>query len=647
MSRCLWHPSPAFIEKSPLAAFMGRVGQNALSDTSLKTYADIHAWSVTHVGDFWSSVWDFCQVIGDKGDAPFYVPHQTFRQSEFFPQAQLNYAENLLRRRDEKVAITFWAEDQIKTTLTFRELYDQTSQLVQYFQSIGLKKGDRVAAYVPNTPQTLIFMLATATLGAIWSSCSPDFGVKSVLDRFQQIEPTLFISADRSIYKGKSHSLQHKIAEIQSELPTLKQTIVFAYDDTTCPEMPHTHSWDAIKKTYSPQDIQFERFPFRTPLFIAFSSGTTGKPKCIVHGAGGTLIQHMKEHQLHCFIQPNDRVFYYTTCGWMMWNWQVSALASGASLALYDGSPFFPDPYHLFRYTDAVCITLFGTAAKFIEALRKEMIFPKQQHSLESLKLLTSTGSPLSQDGFTYIHHHIKGTIPIASISGGTDILSCFVLGNPISPVYAGHIQGPGLGMDVKIYNDQGQPIVGEKGELVCTTPFPSMPVCFWHDDTGASYEKAYFGLFPNVWCQGDFALQTAEGGFIIEGRSDAVLNPGGVRIGTAEIYRHVASIPQVQESLAVGRRVQGEVHFILFITLQPGGVLTNDLIRQIKKVLREQGSPRHVPDRIIQAPDLPRTKNGKLAELAVRDILHGHPLRNKDALANPDCLSFFETLQF
>ncbi len=639
MKNPLWSPSSEYKNGTLLKRFMGFVQQNS--------YEDLHTWSIENGEDFWSKVWDFCEVIGDKKE-PYLSNESQMESAAFFPDSHLNYAENLLRRRDEEMAILFWGEDQIKRSITFKQLYDDVSRLAQAMKTFGIQSGDRIAGYVPNTPEAIIAMLATATLGAIWSSCSPDFGVTGILDRFGQIEPKILFTADCYVYKGKIHSCLEKLEEIQNGLPALQQTIVFSYESNTSIDidLPKTTSWNNFLKPFPSEEIEFQRFPFNTPLFIMFSSGTTGVPKCIVHGAGGTLLQHMKEHQLHCDLKPNDRLFYFTTCGWMMWNWQVSSLASGVTILLYDGSPLAPTPTILFDYAEQEKITLFGVSAKFIDSLRKENISPTRTHDLSSLKILTSTGSPLVSESFDYIYDHIKKDLCVASISGGTDIISCFVLGNPMAPIWRGEIQTAGLGMAVKIFNDKGHPIQGEKGELVCTKPFPSMPLGFWNDPKGTKYHDAYFSRFPNIWCHGDFAELTDHGGFIIYGRSDAVLNPGGVRIGTAEIYRQVEKIDEVLESIAIGQEHSNDVRIILFVKLKDDSFLNESLKNKIKQQIRTHTTPRHVPEVIIQVPDIPRTKNGKLVELAVREVVHGRPVHNIEALANPDALEHFKNLE-
>jgi acetoacetyl-CoA synthetase len=639
MQNPLWSPSSDYKEKTLLKKFMRAVHQNS--------YEDLHAWSIENPEKFWSEVWDFCGILGDKKE-PYLTNEAKMEQATFFPQAHLNYAENLLRRRDQETAIVFWGEDQVKRSLTFKQLYDAVSRLAQAMRTFGIQSGDRVAGYVPNTPEAVIAMLATATLGAIWSSCSPDFGVTGILDRFGQIEPKILFAADCYVYKSKIHSCLEKLAEIQKSLPSLQQTIVFSYEGTPSVDapLPKTTSWNDFLKPFPADEIEFQRFPFNTPLFIMFSSGTTGVPKCIVHGAGGTLIQHMKEHQLHCNLKSRDRLFYFTTCGWMMWNWQVSGLASGLTLLLYDGSPFAPSPTILFDYTEQEKMTLFGISAKYIDSLRKENISPTKTHDLSSLKILTSTGSPLVPESFDSIYEHIKKDLCVASISGGTDIISCFVLGNPMAPVWRGEIQAPGLGMAVDIFDDNGHSLQGEKGELVCTKPFPSMPLGFWRDPQGTKYHDSYFSRFPNIWCHGDFAERTEHGGFIIYGRSDAVLNPGGVRIGTAEIYRQVEKIDEVLESIAIGQDYNNDVRIILFVKLKAGVSLDEALKYKIKQQIRTHTTPRHVPEVIIQVPDIPRTKNNKLVELAVREVVHGRPVHNIEALANPEALEYFKDLE-
>lgn len=641
----LWSPSDAFIQKTKIKAFLDHLHKT--EGVSLTSYDALHDWSIRNLETFWKSIWVFCGVKGNLGPGPFLEKENDIKNAVFFPSSTLNFAENLLGERTNSTAIIFWGENQVKRSLTFADLHDQVSRLIQAFKAKGLKKGDRVAGLVPNTPEAIIAMLATAALGGIWASCSPDFGVAGILDRFQQIDPKFLIVADHYLYRGKQHKITEKLADIQKGLPSLQETLVFSYAADTIPQpVPHTLSWSSLLEPYEAHTIEFEKFPFNTPLFIMFSSGTTGIPKCMIHGAGGTLLQHLKEHQLHCNIQPHDRLFYFTTCGWMMWNWQVSALASGATLLLYDGSPAWPDENILFDYAEQEKMTLFGTSAKYLAALENAELSPRKTHDLSTLRMITSTGSPLAPEGFDYVYTHIKEDVQLASISGGTDIISCFVLGTPLKPVYRGEIQAAGLGMNVQVWNEEGSPVQQEKGELVCTQPFPSRPLGFWNDPEGQKYQEAYFDQFKNVWCHGDFAEITAHKGFIIHGRSDTVLNRGGVRIGTAEIYRQVEQLEEVLESIVVGQPYKGDIRILLFVKLKEGYALDDLLIGKIKQHIRQNTTPRHVPDLVIETPDIPRTKNGKLVELAVGRALQGLPIKNIEALANPQALDFFRNLE-
>jgi acetoacetyl-CoA synthetase len=631
MSDLKWQPDAARIAQSPLHAFMQ---QNNI-------HGDYHAvwrWSVESKEKFWDAVWDFCGVIGDKGDTVF-APAARFQESRFFPAGKINFAENLLRRRDDAPALVFRGEDKAAYSLSFRALYDRVSQVRQGLAAAGVTAGDRVAGYLPNMPETIIAMLAATSLGAIWSSASPDFGVQGVLDRFGQIEPKVLFAVDGYHYNGKQIDCRDKLREVVAQLPSLKKVIVVEYLKSG------GHGFDGFDdfaNAYAAAEIAFERFDFNHPLYIMFSSGTTGVPKCIVHGAGGTLIQHMKEHRLQSGVTAGDRVFYFTTCGWMMWNWLVTALSSEATLLLYDGSPFYPDGHALFDYARAEGCTLFGVSAKYIDALRTNNL---RISPVPTVRVMTSTGSPLSHEGFDYVYDALFPDVHLASISGGTDIVSCFVLGNPLSPVYRGEIQGAGLGMDVDVFDDDAKPMASGKGELVCKTPFPSMPVGFWNDAEGAKYSKAYFERFDNIWCHGDWCEWTPHGGMIIHGRSDATLNPGGVRIGTAEIYRIVEQISGIRESIAVGQDWDGDVRVVLFVVMQPDTALDDALMARIRKSVREQASPRHVPAKIVAVADIPRTKSGKITELAVRDVIHGRTVKNVEALANPAALSLYKDL--
>jgi acetoacetyl-CoA synthetase len=568
--------------------------------------------------------------------------------AQWFPQARLNYAENMLQRRDAGQAMVFRGEDQVKSSYTWAELYDRVSVLAQALRNAGIKPGDRVAGYMPNMCETIIAMLAASSIGAVWSSCSPDFGVQGVLDRFGQIEPKIVISVDGYFYNGKRHDMTTKLGTVMADLPTVQHILIVPYTTATpdISTIPNAIMLADFTAPYSPAEIEFQQVAFDHPLFIMFSSGTTGVPKCIVHGVGGTLLQHAKEHQLHSGIRPDDRVFYFTTCGWMMWNWLVSALGCGATLMLYDGSPFYPDGNVLWDYASEEKISFFGTSAKYIDALSKAGLKPYETHNLDALRAIASTGSPLAPESFDYVYRDIKADVHLASIAGGTDIISCFVLGNPAAPVWRGEIQCRGLGMAIEVFDDDGNPVRGVKGEMVCTAPFPSMPVGFWNDPDNAKYRAAYFERFDNIWCHGDYIELTDHNGIVIHGRSDATLNPGGVRIGTAEIYRQVEQIDTVEESIVIGQEWDNDVRVVLFVRLRDGVSLDKGMQDRIRKQVRSNCTPRHVPAKIIQVADIPRTKSGKITELAVRDVVHGRAIKNKEALANPDALDLYKTLE-
>ncbi len=643
MERPIWQP-PA--DRNNLHKFADILGISAESDARLSQR--LHSFSVENSAEFWNAVWDFCGIAGEKGSAPFILDGDKMPGARFFPEARLNYAENLLKKTGEEPAILFWGEDRVKRALTWSELDGQVAAIRQHLVECGIEAGARVAAMMPNMPETVAAMLAATSLGAVWSSCSPDFGVQGVLDRFGQIEPEMFIACDGYYYNGKTIRIGDKIEAIVKNLPTLKAVVIVPYigeADAVARKLPMARTWDEALKTPAPGKIEFARLPFAHPLFILYSSGTTGVPKCIVHSAGGVLIQHLKEHQLHCDLKAGERLFYFTTCGWMMWNWLVSGLASNATLVLYDGSPFHPDGNILFDYADAAGITVFGTSAKYIDSLKKAGLEPRRTHSLASVRMITSTGSPLVPESFDYVYERIKPDVHLASISGGTDICSCFVLGNPLLPVWRGEIQGPGLGMAVDVFDENGAHLPAGKGELVCTRPFPAMPIAFWNDPDGRKYRSAYFERFDNIWHHGDFAEWTAHGGIIIHGRSDATLNPGGVRIGTAEIYRQVEQLPEVKESIVIGQDWDNDVRVVLFVVLQEGLTLDDALRDKIKRQIREGASPRHVPAVIVQVPDIPRTKSGKITEIAVRDIVSGREVKNKEALANPEALDYYRGL--
>jgi len=631
VSAPLWTPSAERAAQTDMARFMRAAGK--------KSYAELHAWSVERGVEFWNLFWDFCEVIGEKGGETL-IDGNRMPGAKWFPQGRINFAENLLRHDGPGDAIVFWGEDRIRRRMSRRQLRELVSRMAQALADVGVKKGDRVAGYLPNLPESTAAMLATASLGAVWSSCSPDFGVQGVLDRFGQIEPKVLFAADGYIYSGKEYDCQEKTAQILDKLPSVEECVIVDYIGET--QTTGTSLYEFLEP-FDPAPLKFERVAFNDPLYILYSSGTTGVPKCIVHGAGGTLLQHLKEHRLQSDVRAGDRLFYFTTLGWMMWNWLVSGLASGATLLLYDGSPFVNRGRLLFDFADAEGMTHFGTSAKFIDALGKTGLKPIDTHKLQKLRAVLSTGSPLLPEGFDYVYSNIKKDVCLSSISGGTDIVSCFVLGNPTAPVWRGEIQAKGLGMAIEVFDEHGKPVQGEKGELVCTKPFPSMPIGFWNDPDGAKYRAAYFEKYPNVWRHGDWSEITEHDGIIIYGRSDAVLNPGGVRIGTAEIYRQVERIEQVVESLVIGQDWESDVRVVLFVKLREGLKLDDALARAIKQRIRDNTTPRHVPDKILQVMDIPRTRSGKIVELAVRDVVHGRAVKNLEALANPEALEHFK----
>ncbi len=638
----LWVPSSQQIAAAPMTDFMKVAGASAGREFS--TYTELHDWSVAESERFWELVWDYCGIVGEKGRR-ILVDGEKMPGASFFPDARLNFAENLLRKQGAAEAIVFRGEDKIERRLSWNDLHGLVSRLQQLLVSLGVKQGDRVAAMMPNMPETVAAMLAATSLGAVWSSCSPDFGEQGVLDRFGQIEPVVFIAPDGYWYNGKPQETGAKIAAIAARLPSVRKVLIVDYLGTSVDVAATIGTGMALEDALAPfaaKAASFERLPFSHPLYILFSSGTTGIPKCIVHSAGGVLLQHLKEHRLHAGLKEGDRFFYFTTCGWMMWNWLVSGLASGVTLLLYDGSPFYPDGNVLFDFADAEEMTYFGTSAKFIDSVRKAELEPIRTHDLSSVRTISSTGSPLSPEGFRFVYEGIKNDVHLASISGGTDIVACFVLGVPIQPVWEGEIQGAALGMAVDVWDEDGRPVRQEKGELVCTKPFPSMPVGFWNDPDGRKYHGAYFERFDNIWCHGDFAEWTRHGGMIIHGRSDATLNPGGVRIGTAEIYNQVEQLPEIAEAICIGQDFDDDVRVVLFVRLADGVSLDADLEKRIRDKIRTGASPRHVPARILAVADIPRTKSGKITELAVRDVVHGRTVKNQEALANPEALDLF-----
>ncbi|MGZ5040350.1 MAG: acetoacetate--CoA ligase [Usitatibacter sp.] len=639
----LWTPSPELVAAANMTAFMKRV--NERHKLALGDYESLHAWSVSHLEQFWEAVWEFCGVIAGKHGKHVLVDADKMPGARFFPEARLNFAENLLRKRDESEAIVFWGEDKVRRKLSRLELYDLVSRTQQALAKAGVKEGDRVAAFMPNMPETVIAMLAAASLGATFTSCSPDFGVQGVIDRFGQVEPKVLFCCDGYFYNGKVVETLPRIAEIMRSLPSVRQVVVVPYISEK-PDMAIVErgaTFERFLEPYGAKEIAFNRVPFNHPLYILYSSGTTGVPKCIVHGAGGVLLQHLKEHVLHCDVKAGDRVFYFTTCGWMMWNWLVSALAAGGTLLLYDGSPFLARGNILFDYAATEGMTHFGTSAKFIDAAAKVGLDPKTSHDLSDLRVMLSTGSPLAPEGFDFVYEHVKKDICLSSISGGTDLVACFAGGAPILPVWRGELQCPMLGMKVEVFDDEGRSLPpGQKGELVCTAPFPTMPLGFWNDPGDAKYLAAYYERFPGVWRHGDWCEVTKHGGLIIYGRSDAVLNPGGVRIGTAEIYRQVEKLDEVVESIVIGQDWQSDVRVVLFVRLREGVRLDEAIVKRIKDVIRSNTTPRHVPAVILQVADIPRTKSNKIVELAVRAVVHGQPVKNVEALMNPEALEHF-----
>lgn len=635
----LWQPSADTIADANMTHFLQQV--NSDHDQALANYHDLYQWSLDNTETFWSMIWDYFHVIGDKGDT-LVKDKDKLPGAQWFPEARLNFAENLLRHRDDKVALVFRGENGARRQLSYSDLYLQVARFAEALKQRGVSKGDRVAAMMPNTIETIVAMLATASLGAIWSSCSPDFGVQGVLDRFGQVEPKVLLTVDGYFYNGKNLNIKDKTADILAQLPSVEQLVLVNFSDQSDRlEDPKVIAYERFIDNDA-GDVDFVVSEFNHPLYIMFSSGTTGVPKCIVHGAGGTLLQHLKEHGLHTDLAAEDTLFYFTTCGWMMWNWLVSGLAHGATLVLFDGSPFAPQPEFLWDVADEENISVFGTSAKYLAALEKAGVKPRESHQLESLRSILTTGSVLPPESFDYVYRDIKKDVCLSSISGGTDIISCFALGCPILPVYRGELQCRGLGLAVNVYNEDGQPVSGEKGELVCENSFPCMPVGFWNDDDGKRYFNAYFARFNNTWAHGDFAELTEHDGVIIYGRSDAVLNPGGVRIGTAEIYRQVEKVDAVLESIAVGQQYEDDERVILFVKLRDGITLDDELRQQIKKTIRANATPRHVPAIILQVRDIPRTISGKIVELAVRNVIHGEPVKNTDALANPEALDEF-----
>ncbi|MDA1311765.1 MAG: acetoacetate--CoA ligase [Acidobacteria bacterium] len=646
MAQLLWRPSGEQIAEANITRFRERIGEN--SGASIPDYAALYRWSIDHAPDFWQGVWEFCGVIAERRGDEVVRDFNKMPGARWFPDARLNFAANLLRYDDDREALVSWNENGRQRALTYSELNRETARLAAALKGVGVQRGDRVAGFMPNLPETVITMLAATSLGAVWSSCSPDFGLQGVLDRFGQIKPKVIVTAAAYQYNGKTFDCLERGAEIARRIPSIEKVIVVPYiaSEPDISSVRNATLYADFLAGGGDETPDFVSLPFDHPVYIMYSSGTTGMPKCIVHGAGGTLLQHLKELILHNDLRRDDRVFYFTTCGWMMWNWLVSSLATGATVVLFDGSPFHPGPGRLWDMAEQEKLTVFGTSAKYLAAIEQAGVEPNTSHDLSSLKAILSTGSPLVEEGFDYVYTKIKPNVRLSSISGGTDLISCFALGNPVGPVFRGQIQTRGLGMKVEVFDGSGRSLPpGEKGELVCTQPFPSMPVDFWNDPGDAKYRAAYFETFPNVWHHGDYCEVTPEDGMIIWGRSDAVLNPGGVRIGTAEIYRPVETIPDVIEAVAVGQNWNDDVRIILFVKLREGVELDDELAQTIRGKIRAEASPRHVPAKVIQIADIPRTLNGKIAELAVRNVIENRPVRNRQALANPEALDLYKDL--
>lgn len=653
VKKILWNPTKKQIQESQMTRFTEFV--NDYHQLSLQNYNELYNWSVKNIADFWHTFWDYSK-IAHTGKIESVVDNDSkMPGAKWFSGIKLNFAENLLRYRDDKIALIFKGEGSLPDSqagkpqyITYKQLYEKISILAGAMRNVGVQPGDRIAGFLPNMPIAVIAMLASASIGAIWSSCSPDFGIKGVLDRFQQIKPKILFAVDGYYYNGKKFNYLDKVKQITEQLPSLKYVVVNPYISHTndLADIPNGISYQNFIQKNKVKDLQFEQLPFDHPLYIMYSSGTTGIPKAIVHGAGGTLIQHLKELRLHTNLTRDDTIFYFTTCGWMMWNWLVSSLAIGATVVLYDGSPFYPDGNALWNLADELGITIFGTSAKYIASCEATGVMPQIDTDLSRLKTILSTGSPLMEESFDYVYTKIKKDVTLSSIAGGTDIISCFVLGNPNLPVYRGEIQCRGLGMNVHSYSIEGKPLTDKQGELVCAKPFPSMPIYFWNDTNGGKYRRAYFEEFPGIWHHGDYISISEHGGITMHGRSDATLNPGGVRIGTSEIYRVVENMEEIEDSLVIGQEWQGDERVILFVKLVDGRKLNKKLIEKIKKSVKSNCSPRHVPAKILLTPGIPYTINGKKVEIAVKNIINGKNVSNRDALANPESLDFYKDLK-
>jgi acetoacetyl-CoA synthetase len=646
MAQMLWKPSEESIRKTNMYRFMQFI--NARYSQKLDDYPTLYRWSVDHIPEFWAAMWEFSNIIHSAPYREVVDDLTKMPGAHWFEASRLNFAENLLRYRDERTAVIFKSEGQSSIRLTYAQLYDEVARMAKSLRAMGIKPGDRIVGFMPNMPQTTIAMLAATSIGAVWSSCSPDFGIKGVLDRFGQIKPRVIFTADGYFFKGRKIDSIERMAGILKELRTIERVVVVPYTTSTpdIGRIPNAMHWSDFRSTESGLTIDFEQLPFEHPLYIMYSSGTTGLPKCMVQSAGGILIHHLKELVLHTNLTRDDTIFYFTTCGWMMWNWLTSALAVGASLVLYDGNPFHPHPGVLWEMAQDEKITVFGTSAGYIAALMNSQVKPGKQYDLKPLRAILSTGSPLSVEGFEFIYQHVKTDLQLASISGGTDLNGCFALGNPMGPVYAGELQCRGLAMDVHAFGEEGKPVINQQGELVCCKPFPSMPIYFWDDPQGKKYFGAYFAVYPNVWRHGDFIEINERGGVAIYGRSDATLNPGGVRIGTAEIYSIVALMPEIVDSVVIGQNWKNDVRVILFVQLPEGEQLSEALKQKIRDTIRSLASPRHVPAKIIAVPGVPYTLNMKKVEMAVKKAIEGQPVLNKDALSNPDILDFYASIK-
>ncbi|MGE5130872.1 MAG: acetoacetate--CoA ligase [Sphingomonadaceae bacterium] len=645
----LWEPSQEAIERAQMTEFARWVVRRLKLD--LNTYPDFYRWTVENPEEFWSSVWDWCGVSASRKGSTVLVDGDKMPGAKWFPEARLNFAENLLRRGDRGDAIVFWDETGFRRRVSYADLYSDVSRAAQALKSLGLRPGDRAAAFIPNMPETVVFALAAISQGIVWSSCSPDFGTDGVLERFGQVEPKVLFCADGYLYNGQRHDSLGRVREIAAQLPSVRKVVVapLLEQRPDLSDIPNAVTIDEWLRRFTPGDIDYAHMPFDHPLYILFTSGTTGKPKCIVHGAGGSLLAGLKMYKLQFDVRPGDRFFYYTTCNWVMWNLLFAGLSAEASLMLYDGSPFARGARILFDYAAEERFTHFGTSAKFIDAIAKRGLEPRATHGLGALRMIISTGSPLVPESYDYVYAHVKRDVCLSSISGGTDIMAAFADANPVLPVYRGELQCRSLGLAVEVFDEQGNSVVGQKGELVCTRPFPSMPLGFWNDRHHEKYHAAYFARYPNVWCHGDWVELTERGTMIVYGRSDATLNPGGVRIGTAEIYRQVERIDEVEESVAIGQLwppdKPSDTRVVLFIKLREGYVLDAELEERIRKAIRDNTTPRHVPAKIVQVADIPRTKNNKVVEIAVRAVVHGMPVANTDALANPEALELYRDL--